>query len=148
MKRGEEETGDGEGGDRERKRGRLAHVQGYHWQKSRHLPAASWRQQHSARRMLPCAASVGAGVFRLGLCVCVHSVDAAELHQCVKAQGKDHMQKSAALTEGTALKNRKKSAVTVAPSSAIQKSVHAHFCQIAHSPERRRDEGSRLKTSP
>lgn len=110
MKRGEEETGDGEGGDRERKRGRLAHVQGYHWQKSRHLPAASWRQQHSARRMLPCAASVGAGVFRLGLCVCVHSVDAAELHQCVKAQGKDHMQESAALTEGTALKNRKKKA--------------------------------------
>lgn len=64
-------------GEEERKRGSLAQVQGYHWQKSRHLPAASWRQQHSARRMLPCAATVG-WCARLCLCVCVHSMDAAE----------------------------------------------------------------------
>lgn len=43
-RRGEEEGED-------RQRGSLALAQGYHWQKSSHLPAASPRQQHSARRM-------------------------------------------------------------------------------------------------
>lgn len=52
-----------------RERGMLAHVQGYHWQKSRHLPAASWRQQHSDRRMLPRAASV---CWCAHLCLCVY----------------------------------------------------------------------------
>lgn len=76
QERGRDEISEGERGEQsERPRERatdrdmLARVQGYHWQKSRHLPAASWRQQHSARRMLPCATSV-CWCARLCLCVC------------------------------------------------------------------------------
>lgn len=77
MKQGEEERKPERRGTVKRKTGSLAQVQGYHWQKPRHLPAASWRQKHSARRMLPCAACVGWCV-RLCLCICVHSMNAAE----------------------------------------------------------------------
>lgn len=79
--------GEKEDGRTERKRDSLAQFQGYHWQPSSHLPAASLKQQHMARRMLPCAASAGCLLF------CGHALECctALRAQHVKAVDEDHV---------------------------------------------------------